>query len=717
MQKFETSFAFPLIKMNTLITYTEVEKPTGISYFLLVLINEYSDKSVKISHLLKQFGVPNDLHELFADEIQTLLKAEIITTEHNYNKSYFQEYPLGKFQFTMKGKKVFLDEAIPSNINKTLKQVVYYNPALNQLALTVDRDYGNINGSVLGEPFFKQFSYPDNDLLEEYYGAKKGNGLSIKKEEIILSAYLQSIDYNFITYPVTILIEDNDQISFEFEDVKLKTFFEKHYTKEMIKDLIQVKNKFKFTVPETIQTKLSTVAQYKQIYLPEIIKQKLNEKSLIDVNLDRYPTNNAKLTYTSNSILANINPAFAFVKMVDLNHAYGYIPAGITLNSDIFGPIQLKLLIEIALDNPQVGAILGDIVAQYKVFIYDDNEPWNYKSLLLLCKMSNSLELIHSKIDYWIKDLSKDGQITVLGRVKDKSINEPLVYEYIKKKGLSLFESYFNDINIDNLENKLTNSSWIQKANKLSDIQVLESLFNKIDISRKNKIKLYNLLETLGYQTEDILTFMQDMIVDIINDSTTSNGLSKLKMTLDNALKSLQSITGIKDPHNYAMKDVIQKMDFIDHYKVFSESFKGLSFIEKYNKELFTVYKDFDRLFLNLNDLFVTEKNALGNPKAINEKLIDSKINAGDFLGAVTNLYVKLSSICKSKFNIDGDFIQMIQRLEKKDYINKEETAVLHQFRQYRNDLEHANEIKKALDKKDLLAVKSIVFKLEGMRI
>ena len=717
MQKFETSFAFPLIKMNTLITYTEVEKPTGISYFLLVLINEYSDKSVKISHLLKQFGVPNDLHELFADEIHALLKAEIITTEYGYNKSYFQEYPLGKFQFTMKGKKVFLDEAIPSNINKTLKQAVYYNPALNQLTLTVDRDYGNIDTSVLGEAFFKQFSYPDNDLIEEYYGTKKGNGLSIKKEEIILSAILQNIDYNFITYPVTILIEENDQIGFEFEDMKIKAFFEKYYTKEMIKDLIQVKNKFTFTIPETIQTKLSTIAPYNHIYLPEAIKQKQNEKSLIDINLDRYPTNNAKLSYTSKPILAKINSAFAFVKIIDMNHAYGYIPAGITLSSHIFGPIQLKLLIEMSLDNPQVKAILGDLVDQYKEFVYDDNEPWNYKSLLLLCKFSNSLPLIHSKIDHWMINLSNDDQISILGKIKDKSVNEPLVYDFIKKKGLSLSDAYFSDINLDNLEVKLNNSGWIYKANKLSDIQVLQTIFSKMDVSKLNKIKLYNTLESLGYQSEDILTFMKDFVLDIINDNKSSNGLSKLKLTLDNALKTLQSITGIKDPHNYAMKDVFQKTDFIDHYKVYSESLKSLSFIEKYNKGLLSVYNDFDRLFSNLNDLFVIERNALGNPKAINEKLIDSKINSGDLLSAVTNLYVKLSYICKTKLNINEDFVQMIQTLEKKDYIDKDETAVLHQFRQYRNDLEHANEVKKALDKKDLQAVKSIVFKLEGMKI
>lgn len=717
MPKFETSFAFPLIKMNTLITYTEVEKPTGISYFLLVLINEYSDKSVKISHLLKQFGVPNDLHELFADEIHALLKAEIITTEHSYNKSYFQEYPLGKFQFTMKGKKVFLDEAIPSNINKTLKQVVYFNPALNQLTLTVDRDYGNIDTSVLGEHFFRQFSYPDNDLIEEYYGAKKGNGLSIKKEEIILSANLQNIEYNFITYPVTILIEDNDQIGFEFEDMKLKAFFEKYYSKEMIKDMIQVKNKFKFTVPETIQTKLSTIASYKQIYLPEAIKQKQNDKSLIDVSLDRYPTSNAKITYTAKPILTKINSAFAFVKIIDMNHAYGYIPAGITLSSHIFGPIQLKLLIEMTLDNSQVGAILGDLVDHYKEFVYDDNEPWNYKSLLLLCKLSNSLPLIQGKIDYWMINLSIDDQISILGRIKDKSVNEPLVYDFIKKKGLSLSDAYFNDTNLDNLEVKLNNLGWIYKANKLSDIQVLQTIFSKMDVSKMSKIKLYNALESLGYQTEDILTFMQDFVVDIINDNKSSNGLSKLKLTLDNALKTLQSITGIKDPHNYAMKDIVQKTDFIDHYNVYSESLKSLSFIEKYNKGLLSVYKDFDRLFSNLNDLFVIERNALGNPKAINEKLIDSKINSGDLLSAVTNLYVKLSYICKTKFNIDEDFVQMIQTLEKKDYIDKDETAVLHQFRQYRNDLEHANEIKKALDKKDLQAVKSIVFKLEGMKL
>ena len=71
--KFETSFPFPIVKVTTLIHHTEVSKPTGISYIILVLINESANKREKLSNLLIQFGVPEDLHGIFANEIYKLI--------------------------------------------------------------------------------------------------------------------------------------------------------------------------------------------------------------------------------------------------------------------------------------------------------------------------------------------------------------------------------------------------------------------------------------------------------------------------------------------------------------------------------------------------------------------------------------------------------------------------------------------------------------------
>jgi hypothetical protein len=715
MYKFETNFAFPLIKINELITYTEVEKPTGISYFLLVLMNEYTDKNVKISHLLKQFGVPHDLNELFADEILKLINLDIIQSNRGYNRSYFEEYPLSTFSFTQKGKKVFLDEAIPTNINQEKKQDVYYNPATNQLTLTVDRDYGKSESSILGESFFRQFNIPDNEIIEEYLNSKKGNGLPIKKEEIILSSHTLNVEYHFITYPVSISIDDHDQISFEFEDSKLRMFFEKYYTNDMISSIILVKNKFKFPNGETTQTKLSQQIPYEKIYMPELTKSKISDKSLIDIHMDSYPTSNAKLTYASNSIIFALKSSLAFIKMYDLNRVYGYIPAGIFVNSEIFGMITLKLLIEKKIDQSQLGSILGELIAQYQTFEYENDHTFCYKNLLQLCKLTNSLTLVHQKIESWLLNLSIEEQILQLGRIKDRSVNEPMVYEFIKKKGINILNDYMKDVRLNNLETKLENANWIIKANKLSDMIVLERLFSNLDGSQTDPVQLYDLLDKLGYLSGDILTFLKESLGSILSSKSTSR-LAIMKQTLDNALDSLQRLTNIKNYTNYAMKEMTNKDEFINQYKVFQDMLSNLSYLDQYDTNVLHPFKEFNLIFTKLNDLYTVEKNALGNPKAINEKLIDAKMMNGDILSVVSNLYVKFTYICKTKFDLDFDFMNMIQALEKKDIIDKEETTLLHRFRQYRNDLEHANAIKKPLDKAELLEVKKIVFKLEVMK-
>ena len=114
--QFETSMPFPLTRVTTEVHHTEVKKPSGISYIILVIINESKDKKTKLKDLLVQFGVSTDLHPIFADEIHNLInELEIIEcTQYQYNKQHFDEYTIGNFKFTVKGKKVFKEELIPS---------------------------------------------------------------------------------------------------------------------------------------------------------------------------------------------------------------------------------------------------------------------------------------------------------------------------------------------------------------------------------------------------------------------------------------------------------------------------------------------------------------------------------------------------------------------------------------------------------------------------
>ena len=129
--KLETTIQFPFFKMNELVTYSEVKKPSGVAYILLVLISESKNKSDRLANVLENFGIPKSLHYIFADNIQTLMDQEILE-EFNFYKSEFDNYLIGSFQFTSKGKKIFAEESIPTGVNKNS-----YSSPLTYVALVM----------------------------------------------------------------------------------------------------------------------------------------------------------------------------------------------------------------------------------------------------------------------------------------------------------------------------------------------------------------------------------------------------------------------------------------------------------------------------------------------------------------------------------------------------------------------------------------------------
>lgn len=63
-----------------------------------------------------------------------------ILEDLNFYKTEFDNYLIGSFQFTSKGKKIFAEESIPTGVNKELKVPVIYNVAMNELTLKMDTD-------------------------------------------------------------------------------------------------------------------------------------------------------------------------------------------------------------------------------------------------------------------------------------------------------------------------------------------------------------------------------------------------------------------------------------------------------------------------------------------------------------------------------------------------------------------------------------------------
>jgi hypothetical protein len=308
----EIPFSFPLIKIRSLITYLKVKKPSGISYFLLVLINEFADREVKISDLLKEFGVPVDLHSIFAAELTKLIKLEIISTNYDYNPDYFEEYKLGFFNFTRAGKKMFIDEQIPMDSNNEVKQEIYFNPGLNnQLALNAPHNYGESFNLDEAKSYFEKLEYTNVEELEDYLNTKKGDGIKIKREEVIIKVEILLNEYNFLEYPCKILINNNFELEFKFLDNKLQKFFDNNFSPELIEIILN--KKFKFVDSSIVKSEIETINSPFKIFQPNDLEKLKTAKSSLDLFCSGYETSNNIVSFSYSYVKSGILSKTKFI--------------------------------------------------------------------------------------------------------------------------------------------------------------------------------------------------------------------------------------------------------------------------------------------------------------------------------------------------------------------------------------------------------------------
>ena len=69
MKIIKTSCPFPMLCYPVTVRYNEVRKVSGIAYILLELMQQSAMREENIGTVLLRFGIPADLHYLFAKEL------------------------------------------------------------------------------------------------------------------------------------------------------------------------------------------------------------------------------------------------------------------------------------------------------------------------------------------------------------------------------------------------------------------------------------------------------------------------------------------------------------------------------------------------------------------------------------------------------------------------------------------------------------------------
>ena len=701
--KIETTLPFPFLKLTELVTYTEVKKPTGVSYLLLVILKESKDKKQKISDLLEIFGVPKVHHEIFAEELRKLISDNILIAKNPYNINYFHMYALSNFEFTEMGEKVFREEQIATGKEKSTKIDCYYDVAAKQLSMKTDPD---LEVKMLYDNAFDNsfvLSFECEKDVESFFNLQKSSSFKVKPAEVITSVELIDKGCYVGKYPVQFVI-DNDELKVKFNHNGIDEFFRKNYSIEIINKAISLKNKFKLLKSNEVKlSNLSSLNIYDAILPSEFNKLVKNNHDLIISRKD-YNFNSNLLNVTDEEVIDNISKYVDFIT-IDNNKINAYCPVTLLLNLSDFGVVKLPLVLVVKPTFEEINEALEFLFNKYVKF-----NPESFAQLVKICILTNNKYKPIQEINkYMGNDLAENIQILTSVKVLI-SKNEYLKEEYVNLLKQNYYD-YLNTVNEFSLETILKITNWIPSYLNIGDLDVLNLIEQKIS-SINNKVKLFEILSR--YFNSDLIINYINPFNDIINGEISSNETLNNINVFNYSLNQLKSITGISNFIKYSFdEEKIDKMKFKEIYLVAQDKIKSIAVFRKTNKSYFDETDAFMRIFSKINDNFNMLDHAVKNPTKITKELIDKKINSGDYQFVLINLSTKLELILGLNYGCEGNLSDRLNQARKEKMIDKNIIADLHLLRENRNALVHPEDRKENFSSDDLRRWNDLVFSLE----
>ena len=709
MDKFriETSVQFPFFKMNELVTYSEVKKPSGIAYILLVLISESKNKTERLSKLLEIFGIPKSLHYIFADTIQFLIKQGILE-DFDFRKNDFDNYVIGSFKFTSKGKKIFDEESIPTGINKEVKIPVFYNIALNEFSLKIDADLEPrpLHDSAITPEFINKFTCLKN--VETYLNLQKGKGIGVKKEEVITQ--VKDIDKeNWVARYDCVFDINGDELEVIFDDSVIQKFFNTYYTREILNNAISYKNKFKFKSAYKYSLEIGSYKPDKIIGLmiPKDIEDILKQKSQLFISKGNYKSSNGYMVVSEESI-QTYDDNIEFIQIDAHDSIVGYIPANFVFKNEIFGEVLIPLVLKVNITHGELKELLHPYIKTLSSYSED-----NFRELVKITNITNDFVLAENVLKGYLGN-NVESNLVLLNEIKQTALLSAGILSIYKVLLEKNFYSYLDTITEDNLETFLKITSTIPSFLNIPANKVLASIIDKVH-SQKN-VELYEKLVNNGFDKSLVVLYVNPVDEALKYKNVEEKTLLDL-INFDNSLNNLKKITGIDDYKNYIYDEsIINHEDFKKSINNMFTLNKTIQVFKDKNEELFKKYNGFMKIFSSINDDINLMEAASKNINNITIDLISKKINSGEFQYVLVNLSAKLENLLKNKYKLHGVLKDMLDDSIKYRLINKEIVDDLQKFRDSRNILIHAEDRTIDFNANDLRRWTKEIFDLEDKK-
>lgn len=728
----KTTCPFPLMIYRTNVRYNEVRKASGIAYILLELIQKEAGSNEKLSDVLLKFGIPQDLHYIFGQEIVNLISTDILESSYstNYfvNQNYFKQMMISDIALTAKGKTMFQEGAIPTGAEKVKVKDVFFSPVTRKFDVESKAAYTDFASSYLGIEFLDHIDI-DISGMEDYLNAN-GTKIGLKAEERMVSFETEEPKKMQVRKEegMTIIIRP-DGVEFKFDTTDETAFFYKYYSSKNMTEGLLAKNKYKFVdakkdivfAPTVSISKLNNITN---VYIPDDVQKQASRPCRFFLNKGRLGASGI-----DSAIKINENNSFALLNTMDDNAEFAlldkstlkfYSALNVQMPCEKLGDIfEMQLLVERLADDDLFSKTVNSIYNMYFINPFTSEAG---KVVLYTAEALNEQKYIEEYTNNQLKGIkSVDDKIGLLLQLNSAFKSNAGWKTFFKELGLQLIEDNCAEVRLDNMIYKNTVLSPLQNEIGMSDVDFIQ-YFAKSVLDEDSDL-VYEALETAGFETNLILSvvnvvekYMNAIVKD--NNIKSDTGLANKFKTVSRNLWELNDMLGIEDCANYTLNEDYNVADFFNAYSTLSTAVKSIEKYSKYAEKEYLILKHYLEIYDPIHELLAIERTSSSHPDKITTKYIDDLIAKGKFKDAICDLLIKLQYDLRKLIESDEELQanELIDKAKDEKLIDRNECDSLHKLRKIRNGFQHPERNQIPFTKDDLVEWEKIVFKVGGSK-
>ncbi|MGN0783730.1 MAG: hypothetical protein ACI4M0_05265 [Christensenellales bacterium] len=722
IKKIKTSCPFPMLEYKVDVLYNEVRKASGIAYILLELIQKSAMGNEKIAVVLKRFGIPSDLHYIFAKELSSLVANGILDTRINSsyidNIKYFEQMTLDLFKLTAKGRKMFAEGAIPTGQEKAKTTHVFYSPVTRKFDLVCTQSYAPLETSFLGEDFLDKVKY-DVSGMEEYLKFVQTK-VGLKAEEMIVKITYQEPKKLAAKAEENLTITiDTEGADFSFATTDEKAFFERYYSSSLMSAGMLMKDKYKFDV--SVPTVDWSSIKADNLYIPsDAGKQAARPcKLFIGRGVHGYTRTDNVLRYENGSSYLDVLDDKAEFALLDNAGCKYYLPLNVRIPCKNFGDVfEMQLLVETVASDEQFKKVLQAIYLDCYERSYSSESS---QTLAYIATVLGDSELLNKYTQKKISELGTDeDRIDLLLRLNASFSKCEGWNAYFTEIANVVFERYVASVELENIIFKNTVLTPLHKAMEMPEAEYISVLAEPLKEKESAEL-VYQALESASFGESEILAVVNviDIYATRVLERTPIDGATELarKFALYSSnLWKLCDMLGVESPNDYTLKDDYNIDEFFNTFATYSKAQKDVEKYKAYAKTSFEQLHRFDAIFNPVQEILSIERTASEHPEKITKEFIDEQISRGRYSVAISNLLIKaqydLRILLSADLTVGAN--ELIDEAESQGIIERDEANCLHKLRMCRNGLQHPEKRQIPFDKATLEEWRDTVFSLKG---